>query len=317
MADDAVNNPHDRFVRRFLGEAEQARQLIQWQLPPEVVAKLDLDTITPSKQSFIDQTLRESLSDLVFEIRLADDGEALVVLLFEHKSTPDAMTSFQVLRYIVGVLDQRQRDGKPLCCVIPLILYHGAKPWNVARTLPDLVDPPELLRSYVPAFTMPLVDLSCCTDKELRTESLFFANMTLLKYIQRDELAERLPNLLRLFRKLLPPATGLSSLEAIIRYLVSGTDRVSRDQLKDAVASALRIEGENLMPTIAEQWLREGMEKGLEQGVEKGAWIGRIQTLQQVLHREVEAAETLMAMQLDELRKLAGELEAALNPPKA
>ncbi|QDV66580.1 putative transposase [Rosistilla carotiformis] len=312
MSDDAVNNPHDRFVRRFLGEIDQVRQLVLWRLPPEVVAELDLDTIAPAKQSFVDQTLRESLSDLVFEVALAGGGEALVVLLFEHKSSPDAMTSFQVLRYIFGVLDQRQRDSLPLRCVIPIVLYHGVRPWNVARSLPELIDAPASLQPYVPSFTMPLIDLSCCTDEELRTESLFFAYMSLLKYIGRDELPERLPELLRLFRRLLPPATGLASLETILRYLVSGTDRVTRDQLRTAVADALRIEGENLMPTIAEQWLKEGIEKGVQAGVEKGEWIGRIRTLQEVLSRKVDSVELLMSLQVSELQQLAGDLSEAL-----
>ncbi len=263
--------------------------------------------LAPANQSFVDETLRESLSDLVFNVELASGGEALVVLLFEHKSSPDEMTPFQVLRYIVGICDERRRNGQPLCCVIPIVLYHGVRQWSVARTLPELIDVPNSLRRYIPQFSMPLIDLSQCTDEDLRGESLFFAHMLLLKYIQRDELPERLPEILRLFGRLLPPATGLESLETILRYLVSGTDRVSREQLRTAITETLRTEGESIMPTIAEQWIQEGIEKGREEG----ELIGRIRTLQEVLGRKVDTPEELAKLSREDLERVAAELNAA------
>lgn len=214
MNNHSLNNPHDRFVRRFLTDLAQARELIQWRLPSDVLVELNLDTIQPAKQSFISQTLRESLSDLVFDVQLNHGGSALDVFLFEHKSTPDEMTAFQVLRYIVEICDEQRRNSQPLSCVIPFVLYHGPRPWRVARSVPELVDVPHSLKKYVPQFQMQLIDLSECTDEELRGESIFLATMTLLKYIQRDELPERLPGILNLLQKLLPPATALQTLRS-------------------------------------------------------------------------------------------------------
>ncbi|MEZ6092453.1 MAG: Rpn family recombination-promoting nuclease/putative transposase, partial [Pirellulaceae bacterium] len=256
MTDDgSLPNPHDRFIRHFLAEVDHVRELVKWRLPGEVVKELDLASIEPVKGSFVNRQLRENLSDLVFHVRLAgNDREALVVLLFEHKSSPDEMTPFQVLRYMVEINHERQRNGQPLCCVIPIVLYHGPHQWKVARTVQELVDVPQSLKPFVPQFSMSLIDLSQCSDDELRHESLFLATMMLLKYIKRDELALRLPDVLRLYRQLLPPATALESLEAVLRYIISGTDRITRDGLGTLVTKALQTQGESLMPTIAEQW---------------------------------------------------------------
>ena len=240
-------------------------------------------------------------------------SRAYVVLLFERKSEPDQWTVFQVLRYIVNVNEQRKRNGHPLCCVIPLVLYHGAKRWTVARSMGELVQSPEALKRYIPQFTMPLLDLSQLSDSELRGESLFLAYMSLLKYIKRDELPDRLPELLGLFRQLLPPTTALEGFETILRYLTSGTDRVSRDELRSAVTQALKTEGESIMPTIAEEWKKEGLEKGRQEGRQEGKLIGRILALEEFLGQASSAEESLQQLSLGELQRMSESLSSAIR----
>lgn len=306
--DDSVYNPHDRFVRRLIGDIHNVRELILWQFPKDVLAVMKLDSIRSAKGSFINKVLREGHSDLVFEVDLADERQGFVVLLFEHKSSPDPTTAFQVLRYIVAINEERQRSGDSLSCVIPMVLYHGPQRWNVACSVRDLIDVPDSLRGYIPDFTLPLLDLSQCSDQELREESLFLAHMALLKYIQRDELPQRLPEILGLFRKLLPPATALESLETILRYLATATERVSREDLIATVKQVLKGTGDSIMPTIAEQWKQEGIERGIEQGIERGKVVGRIQTLQEVLGRDVSTVESLAGKSVQQLQAFAAEL---------
>lgn len=223
------------------------------------------------------------------------------------------MTPFQVLRYIVEICQERHRNGEPLCCVIPIVLYHGTRPWRVARSIEELVDVPDSLKSYIPQFSLPLIDLSECSDDELRGKSIFLATMMLLKYIKRDELAAHLPGILKLHYQLLPPATALESLEVVLRYLVNGTDRIAREDLSTLVTQTLQQQGTSLMPTIAEQWLQEGIEKGIEQGIEKGELIGEIRAFQAVLGRETSQRDVLTKMPIDKLKQLATELAKAIE----
>ena len=308
-SEDSINNPHDRFVRRIFGETENVRKLVALRLPTDVLAQLNLSSLEPAQESFIDPSLREGISDLLFNVELSNGEDGYVVLLFEHKSEPDPWTAFQVLRYMVSVNEQRNRNGLPLCCVIPLVLYHGAKRWTVATSMEELVRTPEALRCYIPQFTMPLLDLSQISDVELRGESLFLAYMSLLKYIKRDELPDRLPELLGLFRQLLPPATALESFETILRYLGSGTDRVSRDELRLAITQAIKTEGESIMPTIAEEWRKEGLEKGREEG----KLIGRILALEEFLCRTSSTEESLQQLTLAALERMANALSTEIR----
>ncbi len=334
MNEEPIHNPHDRFVRYMLGRPETAAAYLRQQLPAEVVAQLNLSGLRPLPQSFIDQTLREGLSDLVFEVPLVEGGEALAVILFEHKSHPDAMTVFQILRYIVRILEQRLRDGLPLCCVIPLVLYHGEQPWNVARSMDQLIAVPEPLRPYVPRFSLPLLDLSRFPEEQLREESIVFVLLSVLKYSRREELAQRLEEAFRIVAQGLERDSALQMLEAILRYVVSVSSTITPDALRASFTRGvanqpLLIEGLSLMPTIAEQWLQQGIEKGIEQGIEKGIeqgrqkgrqegtahgeLIGRIRAFQEVLGQPVDSLETLAVRDEGELRQLAEQLKAALS----
>ncbi len=65
--------------------------------------------------------------------------------------------------------------------------------------------------------------------------------------------------------------------------------------------------------SVADRLVQEGLEQGLEQGLEKGALIGRIQMLQNLLHREETSTDLLAQHTIDELRALCFELKKAMH----
>jgi predicted transposase/invertase (TIGR01784 family) len=327
VTDNPINSPHDRFVRFMLGRPETAISYLKRHLPPDCVAELELSGLRPAGQSFVDQTLRESFSDLVFEVPLVAGGSAMVVILFEHKSYPDPMTAFQVLRYQVRVLEKRARDGLPLCCVIPLVLYHGEHRWNVARTLADLIPVPGPLRRFIPQFDLPLLDLSECPDEDLGDESTLYAMLSVLKYIRSEQLAHRLVRTFQAAAGVARPETALELFEAILWYVMYASKTVRQNELRDSFTQAVQdhrllSKGLSLMPTIAERLIAQGLEQGLEQGVEigiekgrregtrNGEVMGRIRFVQQVLGRPVSSMEELEGLDAVALAKIDADLQA-------
>ena len=84
--------------------------------------------------SFVDEDLRSSQSDKLFEVKLKDGQPGYVYALLEHKSYPDSGTALQVLTYKVRILEKyaQGRAGRlrALPTVVPLVFYHGAHPWT-------------------------------------------------------------------------------------------------------------------------------------------------------------------------------------------
>jgi hypothetical protein len=56
-------------------------------------------------------------------------------------------------------------------------------------------------------------------------------------------------------------------LRTILVYLLKSTEKISKEGIKEALEKAFPSEGGEIMPTIAEEWIKEGFEKGMQQGM--------------------------------------------------
>ena len=83
-----LQNPHDKFFKESLGNVETAKDFIANYLPKQVLQVLDVNTLMPQKDSFINPELEENFSDLLFKIDILNK-EGYLYLLFEHKSYQD------------------------------------------------------------------------------------------------------------------------------------------------------------------------------------------------------------------------------------
>ena len=77
-----------------------------------------------------------------------------------------------------------------------------------------------------------------------------------------------------------------------LKYVASGTDRVKSDDIGKAITGILEDRGEDIMPTLAEQWIEQGLEKGLQQGLQeglqKGLQKGKLQTAREAVIETLE-----------------------------
>ena len=235
MNEDALRSAHDRFVKFAFSDTRNSRELFAKILPGPVLASIDLETLTLVPGSFVDTELRERLTDLLYQVSLRNGEGGFVYILFDHKSSPDPLLPFKLLRYMVKIWEQQLRNNATLSPIIPLILYHGEKAWITSRTMQDIVQAPEDLERYVPYFDSVLLDLSQYSDSELRENALYNAVLQVLKYISRDELTERLPGILQLFVQIMDEPHGMDCLRAVLVYLSNATDKLSREQLSEAL----------------------------------------------------------------------------------
>ena len=90
MAND-IHQPHDKLFRTVFSDATEAASFLRASLPEPLSRELAWPTLTLLDGSFIDEALRESESDLLYQIKHGSSQEpVLVYILFEHQSSPDA-----------------------------------------------------------------------------------------------------------------------------------------------------------------------------------------------------------------------------------
>jgi len=313
MAKRPIQNPHDSFFKQTFGSVDFTRGFLSQYMASDASLCLDLSSLETAHESFVDDDLRQSHSDLVFTVALVGGGQAVVYLLFEHKSHPDPLTVFQLLKYIVRINERRLREGLPLCCVIPLVIYHGPTGWNVARSIDELVAVPAALQRYLPQLSMELFDLSGYDDEQLRGEAYLRATLLLLKYIMRDNLPEELDRIFSLFAEIRQQPRGLDCIKLLLSYLIRGTDRVDSQTLRVALGAALQTDGETLMSSLAEQWTQLGREEGRQEGRQEGELVGQIRLLQEVLSLPVATQETLLELDTEQLQAQLAQLRKRLG----
>lgn len=291
-----VANPHDLLCKEMLGQVEQARDFLANYLPAEVVSALDLDTLEVVKDSFVDQELREHLSDIVYRIGCRDQGPepspAYVYLLFEHKSHPEPLVAFQLLRYMVRLWEKTLagKKAKRLPPIIPLVLYHGRTRWKIPLTFQALLRSDPALSAFSPDFRYVLCDLTSASDDDLKGAVITRAFLFFLKNIFRPDLKERLEGFSQVLYDVLNQESGLKCLETLFRYLAHATDKITKEEFIEVLERTATLGGGSLMPTVAEQLIKEGMEKGLlagrQEGKQEGKQEGRqegMQSLKEVL----------------------------------
>jgi predicted transposase/invertase (TIGR01784 family) len=266
-----IVNPHDKFFKEVFTRRETAEEFLRNYLPDDVVTLLDLRSLEYVKDSFIDKHLEEFYSDLLFTVFLKDGSRGYVYILLEHKSYQEPLTAFQLLRYMVKIWEMalKNREDVRFPVIIPVVLYHGAHRWRAGVQFRDLLDVSTALVPFIPDFQYVLWDASSYPDKDIKGAIILRVALLIFKYIFRPELRERLPGILGLFRELVTKRTGMEYLETVLRYILNAapTGNISYEDLKAAVDEALPQRGGEIMLTIADTLIEQGMQQGMQQGI--------------------------------------------------
>ncbi|RRR76009.1 MAG: hypothetical protein EI684_03700, partial [Candidatus Viridilinea halotolerans] len=252
-----LTNPHDKFFKAIFSQPGAVALFLREFLPAEVTALFDLAHLQPIKDSFVDATLQEHFSDLLFEVPLHGvEGQAFVCILFEHKSYVERLTPLQVLRYMVQSWDTMQRQQRPLAPILPIVVYHGTQHWHVSTDFQALFDLPAPLQRYTPTFHYHLSDLTTYRDEQLKATAWLGAGMLALKYISRRDLIERLPEVLELWYSFCDQTSGRDDILTLLRYIAFAGKHVTLQEIIGVVGTTIPLGGA-LMGTIAEELIEQ------------------------------------------------------------
>jgi hypothetical protein len=150
--------PHDLMVRAVLSDLAEATSFLQRHLPQEVSQALNWSTLTLLEDSFVDENLRVSEADFLYEIERVS-SEVADLFAESVRDWPG------VLRFSHGLIDQSgmqpeevqgELKARPMQLVM-LAAYPPALAWmeQVARLLGSLsLLPPSSGINYVRIFVL-------------------------------------------------------------------------------------------------------------------------------------------------------------------
>ncbi|MGI6455297.1 MAG: Rpn family recombination-promoting nuclease/putative transposase [bacterium] len=218
--------------------------------------------------------------DLRFKVKLKTGREIYIYILFEHKSFRDPVVLFQILRSVVKIWnnDRNQRGDDKLRPIIPLVIYHGRRKWNVPLDFHSLFLWTEGMEKYLPQFEYLLFDIPRMKDEQIGGDALLKALLVVLKYIQQCDPREKAARIATTFRELKGKRSDIEEiLHTVLLYLYQTVK--AEEQVQREFERTLR-EGAELMPILAEYYIQQGKEeekrgnrKGCRRDCRKRFWI--------------------------------------------
>ena len=237
----------------------------------------------------MDPELRDRHTDLLYSVELKGSpkpgrgkrGSARRVFLYvllEHQSSADRWMLLRLLRYMLRIWEwflTNTPKAKRLPAIIPLVLAHGERRWNVPMEFLMLMDLPEeardLVSPFVPNFRYALDDLARVDDVALLGRAMTEHAKLALFFLQN---ARSGPGwLLRLkawggvFQALLLRPTGKRALTTLLYYVSVVVDAPASQEFRKALEAATGPEVKEVVVTWAESLKAEGRTEGRAEAI--------------------------------------------------
>lgn len=145
----------------------------------DILKDITPEQITNISGRFISLWYDERESDTVNKITLLDGSEMYFIALIEHQSDVAYNISIKLLRYIVFIWTDYEKDMEKQSKgisktknfkyppILPIIYFEGTGEWTAGRRLSDRVYLAELFESYIPDFTYEVVRLHDYSNEEI------------------------------------------------------------------------------------------------------------------------------------------------------
>jgi predicted transposase YdaD len=283
-----MHHPHDMMVRAVLRDLTEAASFLQAHLPREVSQGLNWSTLKLVEGSFVDEDLRGSEADLLYEVeQVSGEASLWVYMLLEHQSTPDRWMRFRLLKYCCRIWDlsfREQPDQRELRAIVPLVFYQGERSWSYSSEFADLFA--ESVRNWpgVPRFSHGLIDQSGMRPDEVQGELKAQIMQLLLMAAYHPALAwmEQVARLLGSLSSL-APGGGVNYVRIFVLYILSTQEPEAAQSFRDVLRRYASEVGDNVM-TYAQELLAEGR----AEGEQKGRVKTQVQVIEGLLREGVE-----------------------------
>lgn len=159
---------HDALARVGFSDIKGVRGLLLTELPDDLKAALDFSTLQRISDSYTDDNLKSTYSDKAFTCKSLEGETAIIAFICEHKSyIPNEPIHIQLLQYEINHWRETALAGQTIACIIPIVIYHGVKDWNIQPfpTYFNLKTP--VFHRYIPQFDIIFINLHSMPEEKI------------------------------------------------------------------------------------------------------------------------------------------------------
>jgi predicted transposase YdaD len=280
---------------------------------PEVAAQIELDDLTLKDTNFINETLEEFYSDVIYETYLKEtkppppdetDKEkekrkTRIILLFEHKKGIGSYFDLflQILTYIVNIWTEDRKHEKKPSIIIPLLVNQDFQSLKPNKSLHDVLKhvPKDLLK-YLPQLQCHVLNIHPLSNERILAldENGALRSLFLAFTAVEEKRANRIKDVLIEIFKFYPKNENLKPLFSQLFVFLMQEGYFSPEEIKKMCQTYLSPPEEEKMMTNAQIWRQEGElrgiqigelngeQRGIQIGEQRGIQIGEQRTKQQM-----------------------------------
>jgi predicted transposase/invertase (TIGR01784 family) len=177
---------HDGLFKKIMINQIAAQNFLEYYLPADFKAMLDFSTIKVEKESYVEESLRQQFSDIVYSVKTKNNDKAFIYALLEHQSTVDPWIAMRLWKYNLLFCEKHRKDKGKLPLIYNIVIYNGKEVYNAPRNLWELFADPVQAKKLM-SEDYQLVDLQSMSDDEIIYKKHFGMMEYMLKHIhQRD-----------------------------------------------------------------------------------------------------------------------------------
>jgi predicted transposase/invertase (TIGR01784 family) len=303
-----TNKPkHDALIKKLLGEVIVAIEFLNHNLSAEFKQLIDLPRLKVEKESFITNDLRHQLSDIVYSVPTIDGDTTFVYVLVEHQSTNDQFIALRLWQYMLLLWERHKKDKNKLPLIYPIVIYNGKNPYSAAKNLWQLFDNQVLAKKLLTE-DYQLIDLQSMPDDEIVKQKNLGMMQYMLKHIHTRDLLKLWEDFLVKFQPeiVVDKASGYIYIRSFLWYSDARLAEGKQLELEQILDKHLPTEEkDNIMRTIAEKYIDEGIDIGRQDGIKIGKAEGKAELIRMMLKSgsSIETISKMTGLSISDIRK--------------
>ena len=300
-----VVNTHDKFFKSLFSSKNRIEEFVSKTISPNIVERLDLNTLKIDNTEYLDKRLNSSFSDLVYNCKYGDEKDVKISLLFEHKSQPEKFPHFQLLGYMLRIWELQIKQKEELTPIIPIIFYHGKKKWDIKSFDEYFGKLDNQLQAFIPKFDYELIDTSTYSDIELQKHfdniELQVGLLIMKNIFNEQKMLEQIGRLSDQINKLLQTKEGKDFFDSITIYMLNST-KIPSDKYRELMET-ISTQAETQFVSTAQKLRIDGIEEGKKKTalrlIIKGYSNSIIMDATNLSENEIEKIRELNQLKLD------------------
>ncbi len=321
--------PHDVFFKHLFSQKEQAMEFLEKTTPPEIVKKLDLNSLQLDTTDYVDDDLKEYFADVVYNCnyKLNEKTNKVIKIsfLFEHKSYKEHIPHLQLNKYLLNIWDKQIKQAAKnktkfndfrLQPIIPIIFYHGTTKWDKQPFENYFDGTDDFLIRFLPKFDYHLVDMADYPNAKItqlfKKKQLQIGLLLMKNIFYEVQLLDLLKNIFSDTIKFANPTQERQFYQSLTHYIFYALNDNLLNKIIKAMETLQTKQSDNFV-SMADRLIMQGIEKGIQEGIQRGMQKGIQKTALSLIQKGfdnqfIEEITGLTNKEIDYLRNLEDNL---------